>query len=123
MGQHRKRHAARRHPASRGLTLLSNPLSGWRNAVGSPRFAILLVVSCVTAGMGIGFLPEIVIASELKKKQFVTLNWEGPKLSIATSIVWHKDKWVSPGMQAFLDVLKTKLHEATTPTLVRDRAS
>jgi len=85
--------------------------------------SIEAIKQCVTAGMGIGFLPEIVIASELKKKHFVTLNWEGPKLSIATSIVWHKDKWVSPGMQAFLDVLKAKLHEATTPTLVRDRAS
>jgi DNA-binding transcriptional LysR family regulator len=44
-------------------------------------------------------------------------------MSIATSIVWHKDKWMSPGMQAFLDVLKIKLQEATTPALVRDRAS
>ena len=85
--------------------------------------SIEAIKQCVNAGMGLGFLPEIVIARELKKRQFATLNWQGPKMSIATSIVWHKDKWMSPGMQAFLDVLKIKLQEATTPTLVRDRAS
>jgi MFS family permease len=52
VGQHRQRHAARRHPPSHGLTLLRHLLSGWRQALGSPRFAILVVVSCVTAGMG-----------------------------------------------------------------------
>jgi DNA-binding transcriptional LysR family regulator len=44
--------------------------------------------------MGFGLLPEVVIASE-----------NGARMSIATHIVWHKDKWMSPGMQAFLDVV------------------
>jgi DNA-binding transcriptional LysR family regulator len=69
------------------------------------------IKQCVNAGMGLGLLPEIVIACELKSKQFSVLNWQGPKLSIATHIVWHKDKWMSPGMQAFLDVLKFKLQQ------------
>ena len=84
--------------------------------------SIEAIKQCVTAGMGLGFLPEIVIAGELKKRLFTVLNWQGPKISIATSIVWHKDKWMSPAMQAFLDVLKVKLQQGT-PTLVRDRAS
>jgi DNA-binding transcriptional LysR family regulator len=85
--------------------------------------SIEAIKQCVSAGMGLGLLPEIVIACELKKRQFAVLNWQGEKMSIATSIVWHKDRWMSPGMQAFLDVLKAKLQQATTPTLVRDRAS
>jgi DNA-binding transcriptional LysR family regulator len=67
------------------------------------------IKQCVAAGMGLGLLPEIVIACELKNGQFTALNWQASKLSIATHIVWHKDKWMSPGMNAFLDVLKTKL--------------
>jgi DNA-binding transcriptional LysR family regulator len=59
----------------------------------------------------VGLLPRIVIACELKKKQFTLLNWQGAKMTIATHIVWHKDKWMSPGMQAFLDVMKLKLEE------------
>jgi DNA-binding transcriptional LysR family regulator len=69
------------------------------------------IKQCVTAGMGVGLLPRIVIACELKKKQFSLLNWQGAKMTIATHIVWHKDKWMSPGMQAFLDVMKMKLEE------------
>ena len=81
------------------------------------------IKQCVQAGMGIGLLPEIVIACELKKRQFMLMNWHGAKMSIVTHIVWHKDKWISPGMQAFLDVLKERLeHEASSPTLLQHRA-
>jgi DNA-binding transcriptional LysR family regulator len=80
------------------------------------------IKQCVLAGMGIGLLPEIVIACELRKKQFTVMNWHGAKMSIATHIVWHKDKWISPGMQAFLDVLKDRLLQTQSPTLVQTRA-
>ena len=80
------------------------------------------IKQCVLAGMGIGLLPEIVIACELKKKQFTLMNWHGAKMSIATHMVWHKDKWISPGMQAFQDILKAKLQEISSPTLVQPRA-
>jgi DNA-binding transcriptional LysR family regulator len=70
------------------------------------------IKQCVLAGMGIGLLPEIVIAAELKRKQFTTMPWHGPKLTIATHIVWHKDKWISPSMDAFLGILKSRLQAA-----------
>jgi DNA-binding transcriptional LysR family regulator len=72
--------------------------------------------------MGLGLLPEVVIACELKKKQFAVMNWHGAKMTIATHIVWHRDKWISPGMQAFLDIMKDRLQQTTTPTLVQSRA-
>jgi len=76
------------------------------------------IKQCVSAGMGFGLLPEIVISAGLKKRQFVVLNWQGPKMTIATHIVWHKDKWISPSMQAFLDVLKSKLQESPSLAVV-----
>jgi DNA-binding transcriptional LysR family regulator len=78
------------------------------------------IKQCVTAGMGLGFLPRMVLACELKKKQFTLLNFQGPKMTIATHIVWHKDKWMSPGMHAFLDMMKLKLAETATLALVED---
>jgi hypothetical protein len=33
-------------------------------------------------------------------------------MTIATHIVWHKDKWISPGMEAFLGILKSTLKTA-----------
>ncbi len=77
------------------------------------------IKQCVTAGMGLGLLPRIVIACELKKKQFTLLNWQGAKMTIATHLVWHKDKWMSPGMQAFLDVMKMKLAERSPLALAQ----
>ena len=79
------------------------------------------IKQCVLAGMGIGLLPEIVIACELKE-QFTVMNWHGAKMSIATHIVWHKDKWLSPGMQAFLNIVKAKLQQTSSPVLVQERA-
>jgi DNA-binding transcriptional LysR family regulator len=70
------------------------------------------IKQCATAGMGIGLLPEIVVAAELHRKQLKSLAWLGPDLDIATHIVWHKDKWLSPGMVAFLDLLQEKLQAA-----------
>jgi DNA-binding transcriptional LysR family regulator len=67
------------------------------------------IKQCATAGMGIGLLPEIVVSTELKNGQLMGLRWSGPDLDIATHIVWHKDKWPSPGMLAFLGTLKEKL--------------
>lgn len=79
------------------------------------------IKQCVTAGMGLGLLPEMVIACELKQKQFTLLNWHGGKMSIETHIVWHKDKWVSPCIRAFLDVVNAQLQPASAPALVQDR--
>ena len=70
------------------------------------------IKQCVTAGMGIGLLPEIVVAAELSRNQLKSLRWAGPDMAIATHIVWHKDKWLSPGMLAFLEMLKEKIQAA-----------
>jgi DNA-binding transcriptional LysR family regulator len=64
---------------------------------------------CLAAGMGIGLLPEIVVASDLKSHKLKTLRWTGPSLDIATHILWHRDRWVSPSMEAFLAVLTKTL--------------
>lgn len=67
---------------------------------------------CAIAGMGIGLLPEIVVAAELQRKQLKSLAWVGPELDIATHIIWHRDKWLSPGMAAFRELLREKLQVA-----------
>jgi len=73
------------------------------------------IKQCVLAGMGFGLLPRIVIACELKKRQIALLNWHGEKMSIATHLVWHKDKWMSPGMKAFLEVMTATLQQKPSP--------
>jgi DNA-binding transcriptional LysR family regulator len=66
---------------------------------------------CVRVGMGIALLPAVVIARELRQRQFKSLHWAGPSLDIATYILWHRDKWVSPAMQAFIDLVRAHFAE------------
>ncbi|MGA2654054.1 MAG: LysR family transcriptional regulator [Terracidiphilus sp.] len=79
------------------------------------------IKQCVAVGMGLGLLPAIVVTRELRQHQLKALHWAGPSLDIATHILWHKDKWVSPAMAAFIDMVKEKLEESeldTTPVLL-----
>lgn len=55
--------------------------------------------------LGITLLPYIAVEKELNEKQLVMLDWKGPKFNMLTQVLYHKDKWVSPAMQAFLDLL------------------
>jgi len=70
------------------------------------------IKQCVRVGMGLALLPAIVVARELRQNQFKAFHWDGPNLDIATHIVWHKDKWVSPAMAAFLELIKAQLEQS-----------
>ena len=67
---------------------------------------------CIGLGMGLGLLPAIVVSRELRQHHLKALQWTGPSLDIATQILWHKDKWISPAMAAFMDLVKDKLVES-----------
>lgn len=67
---------------------------------------------CISLGMGLGLLPAIVVARELRQHHLKALKWAGPTLDIATHIIWHKDKWISPAMSAFMKTVKDKLADS-----------
>jgi len=69
---------------------------------------------CIALGMGIGLLPAIAVARELRQNHLKALHWTGPSLDIDTYILWHKDKWISPAMAAFMELVKEKLMETET---------
>ncbi|MDR3754166.1 MAG: LysR family transcriptional regulator [Terracidiphilus sp.] len=66
---------------------------------------------CIALGMGIGLLPAIVVARDLHQNHIKALHWTGPSLDIDTHILWHKDKWISPAMAAFMELVEDKLME------------
>lgn len=63
------------------------------------------IKQCVMAGIGITFLPEVAAGRELDNQQMVKLNWDH-HLTVCTQLVWHRDKWLSPALQAFIDLCK-----------------
>ena len=74
---------------------------------------------CITLGMGLGLLPEIVVSRELRQNHLKALHWVGPPLDIVTQILWHKDKWISPAMAAFMELVKDKLKDSEPGRMVR----
>lgn len=60
----------------------------------------------VCDGWGIGFLPQIVVQKELAADQLVELRWAGPPFSIHAQLIYHKDKWLSSAMKAFINTTK-----------------
>jgi len=55
--------------------------------------------------LGITFLPRMAVEKELKDGQLVELNWHGPDLNVMSQVMYHKDRWISPAMKAFLDLI------------------
>jgi DNA-binding transcriptional LysR family regulator len=64
---------------------------------------------CMVAGMGLGLLPQVVVAGEIRRGNLKTLRWTGPPFDIGIHILWHKDKWISPAMAAFRDLVQQTL--------------
>jgi DNA-binding transcriptional LysR family regulator len=80
------------------------------------------IKKCVSLGMGLGLLPEIVAARELALKQVVGLAWVGSEMDMATHVVWHKDKWISPALGAFISLLEQMLKEPASASRSRANA-
>jgi len=69
------------------------------------------IKQCALTGMGIAVLPQVVIQHELAAGRLVALNVEGMTFNMLTQLVWHKDKWISPALAAFLAMTRTMLRE------------
>jgi len=70
------------------------------------------IKQCAIAAMGLTFLPAITVRQEIEDGKLVVLHWEKHSFNVLTQMIWHKDKWLSPALQAFLTVAR----EALQPT-------
>lgn len=64
------------------------------------------IKECVSLGMGVAFLPRIVVADRLARRRLKPLQWVGPETDIATYVIFHRDKWISPALGAFIGLIK-----------------
>lgn len=67
------------------------------------------IKQCAMAAMGIAFLPAMTVECEMESGRLVVLNWENQSFGAVIQMLWHKDKWLSPALQAFLEVARTVL--------------
>ena len=59
----------------------------------------------VMSGMGVTLLPLIAVGQECREGRLVQLNWRGPAFALQTQVIRHKNKWISPSLKAFIDLL------------------
>ncbi|VBB07244.1 transcription regulator hth lysr [Lucifera butyrica] len=64
---------------------------------------IQAIKQLVMNGYGVTILPKATVAEEIQKNLLLEIPWRGPKFEIYTQIVYHKDKWLSPAIRAFIE--------------------
>ncbi|MBI5522271.1 MAG: LysR family transcriptional regulator [Desulfarculus sp.] len=64
---------------------------------------------CVAAGLGLSVLPRVAVEDELRRGRLAALNLEQGDMEVAVLMVWHKDKWLSPGLRAFMEAARQGL--------------
>ena len=67
--------------------------------------SIEAIKKCVAAGLGITVIPEIAVREELKQGKLVRLDWS-EESEAAVLMIWHKEKWISPAMGAFMESMR-----------------
>jgi len=66
--------------------------------------SIEAIKQCVRLGEGVGLLPRVVVEQDLARGAMVKLPWAGVDLTITAMLAWHKDKWMSPALEAMRSV-------------------
>lgn len=67
------------------------------------------IKQCALTGMGIAVLPWVVVQQEVADERLVALNVAGLTFNMVTQLAWHRDKWISPALAAFLAMTRTML--------------
>lgn len=69
------------------------------------------IKQCVMAGTGIAVLAKVSVSKELEEGKLVELRWKEPGFRLVTQVVRHKGKWLSPALEALLEVARAVFAE------------
>jgi DNA-binding transcriptional LysR family regulator len=61
---------------------------------------------CVIAGVGVTLATEIVVRDDVQAGKLAVLPWKGKQVQANLQMIWHKSKWISPILQAFMDTVR-----------------
>ncbi|WP_139377046.1 LysR family transcriptional regulator [Halobacillus hunanensis] len=73
--------------------------------------SIEAIKQCVLTGLGIAFLPNMVVNKEIQEGRISELKWNHPASSFFTQIAWHKDKLITIPLQSFIDLTRKTFKE------------
>jgi DNA-binding transcriptional LysR family regulator len=64
---------------------------------------------CVEGGMGVAVLSAVSVAEEVRDGRLTVLDWSEPDFLVATQMLHHGDRWLSPALGTFLDTARDVL--------------
>lgn len=70
---------------------------------------IYTIKQFVAANLGITILPFAAVKKELYTGELVALKWEGIDLQTKAYVVYHKKKWLSSGIRAFIKLVQERM--------------
>jgi DNA-binding transcriptional LysR family regulator len=62
------------------------------------------IKECTICGLGVTLLPKIAAKEEIAQGKLVELPWAGPAFDVKTKLIYHHEKWLTPALQAFLEL-------------------
>lgn len=68
--------------------------------------SIEAIKQCVIKGLGITVIPEIAVKEELAQEKLKKIPWLDEPMETGVLMIRHKDKWISPALQAFMDICR-----------------
>jgi len=66
---------------------------------------VQLIKQLTMSGLGITLLPLVAAEEECATKRLVKLNWKGPEFELLTQVLYHKNKWISASLKAFIELM------------------
>ncbi|AUS08482.1 LysR family transcriptional regulator [Laceyella sacchari] len=75
---------------------------------GEEFWSIEAIKNGVYAGLGIALLPMITVREELLSGKLVRLNWDDQECRVCTQMIYHRDKWLSPALKAWIDLVRQR---------------
>lgn len=79
--------------------------------------SIEAIKQCVMIGIGIAVLPDMAVRKELEAGKMKEIPWHPHLAPIFTHIAWHKDKVMTPPLQAFIDLTRSAFKENKMGTI------
>ena len=64
------------------------------------------IKKCVFKGVGVAMIPLMSIRKDIAQEKIAVLPWAEENLETAVLMIWHRDKWISPVLRAFMDTAR-----------------
>lgn len=66
------------------------------------------IIKLLKKGLGISFLPEYAVKESVMKNELAIIDVEDCSIQFWSQLFYHKDKWLTPQMESFIELIKNK---------------